>query len=359
MNQSTIKFLPACHGDAFIIHCYKGDEEGYIIVDGGPLKKPIFNPFLKEVENISHIDLIVLTHQDDDHLVGIKEYVKKHKADNPFPVDRMWINSARFIDMPSNGNLSAMKANTMVSTLRSLENQKLRWTDKIVNHYDTSEIKYADIDIINPCPELLALFFDRYEKLLNEKCAEPAINLSGSKRSNEDLEIDLSELAKRKKVKPNLNNYQHLANIVSISFILRCDGLSILMLGDSFPITIEHALRERGYSEKDKLEVDFVKISHHGSRYNISNSLLDIIDCQNFLIPTNGGCKLSYHPDREALANILCHNERDIEKPIHLYFNYPLKKIEERVGKLFKDDETLKYNFIIHQEEYELPTNVN
>ena len=71
-----------------------------------------------------------------------------------------------------------------------------------------------------------------------------------------------------------------LANAASIAFILRCDNLSILMLGDSYPQNVERYLREeKGYSEENPLVVDFVKVSHHGSRNNTSNSLLDIIQC--------------------------------------------------------------------------------
>ena len=29
MSQSVLTFLPALHGDAFIIHFYKGDNDGY------------------------------------------------------------------------------------------------------------------------------------------------------------------------------------------------------------------------------------------------------------------------------------------------------------------------------------------
>ena len=78
MNQSVLTFLPALHGDAFIIHCYKGDNEGYIIVDGEPNRNPILNPFIYEVEKIGHIDLMIMTHQDDDHLVGIKNFIERH-----------------------------------------------------------------------------------------------------------------------------------------------------------------------------------------------------------------------------------------------------------------------------------------
>ena len=73
-------------------------------------------------------------------------------------------------------------------------------------------------------------------------------------------------------------------NIIMDIPIVRCDGLSALMLGDAFPNEIEAYLRGKGYSEENKLAVDFVKVSHHGSRNNISNTLLDIIDCVNYLI---------------------------------------------------------------------------
>lgn len=358
MNQSVLAFLPALHGDAFIIHCYKGDKEGYIIVDGGPNRSPILNPFIKEVEKIGHIDLMVMTHQDDDHLVGIKHYIERHKDDKPFPVDRLWVNSARFVDMPEGHNLSATKANSMADTLRIIgDSSHIRWTDKVCAGFNTSDITFADIDVVGPSADTLDLFFERYEALLAQKGTEPAIDLSASRRVEEDRTIELQSLSRREKAKPNLENYANLANMASISFIVRCDGLRALMLGDSFPDEVEAYLRGKGYSEDNKLVLDYLKVSHHGSRNNISNTLLDIIDCVNYLIPTNGGVKRTYHPDRETLANILCHKERDRSQPVHFYFNYPLARIESRVGELFNEDDII-FNYIIHDNEKDLPSNL-
>lgn len=358
MNQSVLTFLPALHGDAFIIHCYKGDNEGYIIVDGGPYRNPILNPFINEVENISHIDLMIMTHQDDDHLVGIKNYIERHKDDKMFPVDRLWVNSARFVDMPEDQNLSAVKANSMADTLRKMgDANKIRWTEVVTAGFDTSDITFADIEVIAPSAKTLGLFFDSYEALLLQKGLEPAMDLSAFKRIKEDRNIGLQTLSERKKLAPDPKKYANLTNMASIAFIIRCDGLSALMLGDSFPDEIETYLREKGYSEENKLVVDFVKVSHHGSRNNISNSLLDIIDCVNYLIPTNGGVKSSYHPDRETLANILCHVGRDRSIPVHFFFNYSLARIESRVGKLFNDEDHI-FNYIIHDNNNDLPINL-
>lgn len=48
------------YGDAFIIHCKKGGEEGIVVVDGGPSSKGRLNVFNYEVENYNPIDLMIL-----------------------------------------------------------------------------------------------------------------------------------------------------------------------------------------------------------------------------------------------------------------------------------------------------------
>ena len=85
-------------------------------------------------------------------------------------------------------------------------------------------------------------------------------------------------MAKRPKTTGNPNIYSELANMVSISMVIRCDSFSMLALVDSFPQEIYQSLIERGYSKEKKLKVDYVKMPHHGSAENISNNLLDIID---------------------------------------------------------------------------------
>lgn len=115
-----------------------------------------------------------MTHQDDDHLVGIKNYIERHKGDKCFPVDRLWVNSARYVDMPEGHNLSAAKANTMADTLRAMgDASKTRWTDSVTAGFGTSDIKFADIEVIAPSSNTLSIFFERYESLLADKGLEP------------------------------------------------------------------------------------------------------------------------------------------------------------------------------------------
>lgn len=78
--------MPARHGDAFIMHCSKNGNSGIVVIDGGPYPSPRFNPFIKEIENHLPINLMVMTHFDDNHLVGIKRFIENHRNDNPFPI---------------------------------------------------------------------------------------------------------------------------------------------------------------------------------------------------------------------------------------------------------------------------------
>lgn len=347
---SSIHFLPAMHGDAFFIHCFRNEEEGWIIVDGGPNGNAKFNPFIKEVEKLSSKDLMVMTHIDDDHLKGFLAYVRNHQKERPFPVRKMWVNCARQIDFIEGCELSATSGSKLADILGKIEcDDGIKWKDYITAGNQDDTIKFADITVLNPEKDMLDRFIPIYEEEAKKNKGDgKKLSAQTDKRPQKDYEIPLEDLAKRPKSAPKETNFSEFKNMVSLAFIIRCDGLKGLMLGDSFPDQIVKALTKLGYSKENKLKLDFVKVAHHGSRNNISNELLDMIDCINYLIPTNGGTN-ACHPDRETMANIICHEGRS-KDTLHLYFNYTIKSIEARKGfGLFHKEESKDYNFEIHE----------
>lgn len=346
-ERSYIQVLPAKHGDAVILHCNKSDKKGVIVIDGGPYPNPRFNPFIKEVENNLPIDLMILTHFDDDHLIGIKKFIENHQYEVPFPVKRIWANCAKHVDFDTSENLSSNKASKMANVLCTISQKSLLdWEAYRLNGFVDNTITFADIDIINPRKDLFKHFIDNYKEEYNIRTEE---NLSNKKNSCSDINIDMHELAQRDKSLGNPDKPSELVNMVSLSMIIYCDAFSILSLGDCFPKEIYLSLIERGYNKENKLQVDFVKMSHHGSTENISNELLDIIDCDNFIITTDGSRGYK-HPHREALANVLCHPERNYERTINFYFNYPLKTIvNNREENIFNNELDKHLNFECHE----------
>lgn len=327
--------LKAEHGDAFIINCRKGKEHGVIVVDGGPTHSS--RCIVRELREIGNIDMMILTHYDDDHIGGLLRYIGMHKNDNPFPVKKLVVNCASNIMLNDSKDISYRQAISLRNLLDDISKRQsdIKWCK---NKSEGNEIHtaFADIVFLSPTEDTLKLNIDKMEK--ETECK----NISSVRVIN-DIGQSMKVLSEIPTKSPSVNS--DIVNMASLAFIIKDGQRSILMLGDAFPQNIECYLRRKGYSEKNKLEVDYIKLSHHGSRNNISCSLLDIIDCSNFIISTNGGKGKSCHPDRETIAKVLCHKERNPSNKVHLYFNYSRNVIEKRTGKLFSNEEMEQYNF--------------
>jgi hypothetical protein len=109
---------------------------------------------------------------------------------------------------------------------------------------------------------------------------------------------------------------QKAPNGSSIAFLAEYKGMSALFLADSHPqviaASIERLCNERG---TDRLAVDAVKVSHHGSKHNTSRALLKLVQSPSYLISSNG--ERFDHPDEECIALILKEG-----KPKRMIFNY-------------------------------------
>jgi hypothetical protein len=104
-----------------------------------------------------------------------------------------------------------------------------------------------------------------------------------------------------------------------IGLLAEFDGRSILLTGDAYAdvlaTSIKALQRERGHPD-DKLKLDALKLSHHGSANATTSELLNLLDCPRYLVSTNGN--IFYHPDREAIARVIVHGG---DQPT-LLFNY-------------------------------------
>ncbi len=106
------------------------------------------------------------------------------------------------------------------------------------------------------------------------------------------------------------------ANGSSIAFLAEFEDKSALFLADAHPDLIHDSIARLCASRNvDRLRVDAVKVSHHGSRNNISEAMLRLIDSPRYLISSNGD--RFEHPDEECVARII-----EFGKPKALYFNY-------------------------------------
>lgn len=338
-----VEILKASYGDAFILHCDDHGLNGTVVVDGGP--KTTSLQIVRKLSSLGHIDLMVLSHFDHDHIAGLYRFVSSHVSDEPFPVSKIWCNCAYHMLAPSNDTrVSYSEAYDFASVLQNIKG--VEWNENIMEKL-MFDYGFCRIHVVSPTEEELKRNLNKYEQVV-DKCSDEQCVRVSQNRNILKLQLSLADLVLKETPKVSAN--MDLINKTSIAFVLECDGKSILMMGDARAENIVAYLKSKGYSSKNPLKLDCMKVSHHGSRNNINVELLDMISCENFIISTDGGYGNSYHPDRETIAKLLCHPCRNYEIKRHLYFNYPLETIKERVGEFIQKDELSTYNFEIHDD---------
>jgi hypothetical protein len=107
----------------------------------------------------------------------------------------------------------------------------------------------------------------------------------------------------------------------SIAFVLNVGVFQALFCADAHPTIIYESLESLGYTKTNPLKIDFLKVPHHGSKKNLSDELLSVLNCQNFVFSANGTNRDNL-PNKETLARIVKDISRNQVERLYLYFNY-------------------------------------
>jgi beta-lactamase superfamily II metal-dependent hydrolase len=346
MTRDTTIFsvLKAFHGDAIIIKTFNNkNKECVILIDGGTAQT--FRYSLKnELTSISKIDIIILTHIDSDHIGGLINFFKSSIA-GKIQVGEIWMNYPELAEVESGSLISTSQADN----LRNLLTEK--YPEVIVRGIscETGVIDYCGVSFTILSPDR-AILNELYRQWKDERPL-PGVKAKQISKESAITNESFIELAS-KPFRPKKTIDNDIYNASSISFILQCPDISVLFLADSRPEIITEKLAGKGYSTKNQLHVDFVKIAHHGSLNNTSIELLQMVKSKNFIISTNGGSATHCHPSRETLARIV-HNPHRSDEEVRIFFNYPLEEIFKRNGELISHQDLSTGNWKpVHQNNF-------
>ncbi len=108
------------------------------------------------------------------------------------------------------------------------------------------------------------------------------------------------------------------ANGSSIAMLLEHRGASVLLGADAFPTVLVPALQALARQRKQPggLPLDAIKLSHHGSRANVTNDLLKAVRADHYIVSTNGA--IFSHPNDEAVARVLVHGRQATDALVQL-----------------------------------------
>ncbi|MBN1965666.1 MAG: MBL fold metallo-hydrolase, partial [Anaerolineae bacterium] len=121
----NLRVVQARFGDCLIVEHGSGKSRKNILVDGGPAR--VYGPYLrKELERIAaesgQVDLMVLTHVDNDHVLGLLELMRALRDDRArglpdlLPIRRIWHNAFNAILPEAGAEAAALEEEVLLLT---------------------------------------------------------------------------------------------------------------------------------------------------------------------------------------------------------------------------------------------------
>lgn len=270
-NSIELTTLTDSNSDSFLIKFFGKSKNSYVLIDGG--LKPNGKKTLELLNDIfiknETIDLIILTHVDLDHINGLltlfasesvnAETIKGVVFNVPHDEEEMTVLKEKSTQCGySEGNkLLELILKKGIKILSAVQGEVIAIDNDII------------IEIISPTQSALDIDHKNWRDT----------NIGHDE--SEDYQKD--NLLKEKHAEDSKPQ-----NVSSIACLIHYDGKKMLFSGDSVPSQMLSAV-------ENVTAVDFFKIPHHGSKYNISEALLERFPSEVYLIPGSRGAYPNFY----------------------------------------------------------------
>jgi hypothetical protein len=346
----------ARHGDCLILHYGSNDDAGIAIIDGGPSQvyKPHLKPRLAQIRKARKlgnkeslvVDLLMVSHIDDDHISGIleltKELVELKDSQQPmtFKVRSFWHNT--FDDIIGNDPTELRNAVTASYGAAALSGEP-----------DTEGLDPDVAMVLASIPQGNRLRDDarKLQLRINPEFEEKLIMAKANSTSVEmgkglkllvagPMQVELIALQEKhdeflkkakadKETKAALASFTDtsVANLSSLVLLAEVGTKRMLLTGDARGDKILKGLELVGVlSNNNKIHVDILKMPHHGSNRNVDPIFFRRIYADHYIFSGNGG---HGNPERETLQMLLDERGEDDFK-IHLTYHVSEIDIQRR-----------------------------
>ena len=318
----TIEMLPAGHGDSLWIEYGDPDRPHRVLIDGGPNLNATGNRSRELItervdtrhEDDNDFELMVVTHVDADHITGMLKLMEE--TDIELAPRDFWFNA--YHHLPTDV-LGAKQGENLTAAVNK---RRLNWN----TDFDQQAAVVPDegplprielpggmvVTLLSPTNQELRELRPVWEKEVKKAGLVPGFGMEEEEEKPADVlgaaeDIDPDELAEEPFEEDGSE-----ANGASIAFLAEFDGKSMLLTGDAHAGVLERGIA-RLLEERDAgstLDVDLFKVSHHGSRHNLSRELVDLVSAERWLFSSNG--RIFKHPSPVAVSRLVVGRD-DIE----------------------------------------------
>jgi hypothetical protein len=339
-------------GDCLMIHYGAKDDPGLVLIDGGPgqVYKPHLKPRLMQIRKARSlgddeslvVDLLMVSHIDDDHINGILEMTKElvmakdSQRSLPLKVRSFWHNT--FDDIVGNKPdelLAAVTASFGVAALsgepdaEGLDPDAAKVLASVGQGFrlrdDARKLKLR----INP-------EFDG--KLVMATCDGGSIDLGKGLKLTVAGPMQAELVALQKDHDAFLKAHKDdklaaatlasltdtsVANLSSLVLLAEVDDKRILLTGDARSDKILEGFELVGLLKTgETMHVDILKMPHHGSDRNIDPVFFQRITADHYVFSGNGEYG---NPERGTLQMLL---DESGDRVFTIHLTYPIQEID-------------------------------
>lgn len=331
-----ITFLPATFGDCIFIEYGDEQDPSRILVDGGTAgTREHIQKLLRALPyGQRHLELVVVTHIDNDHIAGILTLLEEEAEAPPhkklrFTIGDFWFNGWPHLhDDPKGIELYGAEQGEKLT--KQICDHKLAWNDnfygKAVTVPDEGGLPRKrmpggmELILLSPRPKDLKKMRNVWEKelidaglvvglSLNETPSIAGIERYGTPSTGL---LNIDTLASSE-----FDPDGSPANRSSIAIVAEFGGKRALLSADAHADVLLDSLKR--FELSGKAQFNLVKVSHHGAQGTTSLDLVKALDCKRYVFSTNGSSY--YHPHAEAVARVIVATDGTPE----LVFNYKNK----------------------------------
>ena len=340
--QVKFQTFPVGSGDCITLLLKNGDKEMHIMVDCGLYKLEV-NDYIKN-EFYNHIDYLIVTHIDNDHIKGLIEMLfyklfltinhifyncYQRTSDDLQEWDERMVENMKNVyhHLPVVIDMLEQKINAETSmSLAELILGNEKWKKVWRREYITDESSMVDLGddmgrfiFLSPTKKALddldkeyrtlfwkTLYKQKKEDYKKEETIYESLMRIMEQEDNEgfDEEPVSSKVLNEKTLKSysdeKLGNLTP-SNEASIAFIWEHEGHRILFMGDANPDQIVKKIGDVYKDTPKPVLFDAIKISHHGSAHSTSKELISIADSERYFVTGGANARPSY----QALSRII------------------------------------------------------
>ena len=301
----TLRVIQAKFGDCLLVIYGNKDKPKYLLIDGGP--GGVYpNHLRSELEKISQtggeLELVVLSHIDGDHIVGLinlMDELKEQQADEAAPIIKvkgLWMNA--FSNSIDKNNQLVPAVQSLFSKVQNINSTMPEGELAFLSIPQGNTLMRSSMILGIPVNEVV-----NSEVLSADTLPDPltmdniTLTIIGPNEENlKKLEEEWKEWIQKNEAKIMMSDPEILANadksvpnLSSIMFLMESGGKTILFTGDGRGDFILEGLQKKGLMDKEgKIHVDVFKVPHHGSIRNATAEFFDLVTADTYILSGDG-----------------------------------------------------------------------